>query len=195
MDIIYADLECVTNFNLEDIITLVVPDILEKYLQWSNYDSTESRFLVNGFREGFDIHYEGPQNRCDVARNIPFQVGVGEKFEMWNKMIKEVKERRYCGPFREVPYGRFIQSPIGLVPKAGNKTRLIFHLSYDFPNGNRSVNFHTPPELYTIKYRDIDYAVKLLLMLQKTGIKRIFYSKTDLMSAFRILPLKPSCSR
>ena len=48
--------------------------------------------------------------------------------------MKEIKERRYAGPFMKenFPFVNYIQSPIGLVPKAGNKTRLIFHLSYDF---------------------------------------------------------------
>ena len=43
------------------------------------------------------------------------------------------------------------QSPIDLVPKAGNKTRLIFHLSYDFNDEDRSLNYHTPEEMCTVK--------------------------------------------
>ena len=46
--------------------------------------------------------------------------------------MKEVKVGRYCRPFEQIPYANYIQSPIGLVPKAGGKMRLIFHLSYDF---------------------------------------------------------------
>ena len=135
------------NFNLEGIITPVNLDVLEEYLISSNYDQEETTFLVKGFREGFDITYEGPQNRQDVSRNIPFQVGgVGDRKDMWLKIMKEVKEKRYAGPFEEIPYKRFVQSPIGLVPKAGNKTRLIFHLSYDFKDGYKSIN-HTRREM------------------------------------------------
>ena len=38
---------------------------------------------------------------------------VGNETILWNKVMKEVKAKRYAGPFTE----DFIQSPIGLVPK------------------------------------------------------------------------------
>ena len=107
--------------------------------------------------------------------------------------MKEVKLGRVAGPFKEVPYKNFIQSPIGLVPKAGNQTRMIFHLSYDFKNGNRSLNYWTPEDLCTVSYNDLDHAIKnSLRLLEKRGIKKgiLFYSKTDLKSAFRAVPLK-----
>ena len=45
--------------------------------------------------------------------------------------MKEIAEKRMAGPFEDIPFEHFIQSPIGLVPKdGGKKTRLIFHLSY-----------------------------------------------------------------
>ena len=62
--------------------------------------------------------------------NIPFS--VGNKQELWAKVMSEVEAKKYAGPFEEIPLENFIQSPISLVPKEGNKTRLIFHLSYDF---------------------------------------------------------------
>ena len=57
--------------------------------------------------------------------------------------MKEVRLKRVAGPFKEIPFESFIQSAIGLVPKAGSdKTRLIFHLSYKFnSDGLESVNF------------------------------------------------------
>ena len=33
---------------------------------------------------------------------------------------------------RNLPFQNSVQSPIGLVPKANDKTCLIFHLSFDF---------------------------------------------------------------
>ena len=48
------------------------------------------------------------------------------------KLVKKVNLGRYAGPFLNIPFKNYVQSPVGLVPKAGNKTRLIFHLSYDF---------------------------------------------------------------
>ena len=107
--------------------------------------------------------------------------------------MKEVGHSRYAGPFRfeDIPFQNFIQSPIGLVPKAGNQTRLIFHLSYDFKNGNSSLNYHTPKELCSVKYKDLDYALDLCLRLLKKHGKNaiIFFGKTDQKSAFRLIPV------
>ena len=81
--------------------------------------------------------------------------------------MKEVSYLRVAGPFNEIPFDDYIQSPIGLVPKVGgDQTRLIFHLSYDFKEeGLKSVNFHTPRSICTVKYRDFDYAVSMFLDL------------------------------
>ena len=112
--------------------------------------------------------------------------------------MKEVQLQHYAGPFSEVPYEYFIQSPIGLVPKAGNKMWLIFHLSYDF-EGNcearKSVNFHTPDNLCSVKYRDLDFAIKASLkmkLLASDTFQQLVYSKTDAVSAFHLLPILPS---
>ena len=190
--------------------------VLCNLLTETNYDEAETNFLVEGFTHGFDIEYRGPWHRWDQARNIPLQVGVGDKYEMWKKFMDEVKAKRYAGPYDEIPFEYYIQSPCGLVPKAGNKTRLIFHLSYDFgpEEHQKSVNHFIPHELCTVKYNDLDHAMLNTLKLveqsmeSKWGslqkmlksrveklckIEKIFYSKTDLVSAFRILPLKKKC--
>ena len=113
---------------------------------------------------------------------------MGDKHDLWEKIMKEIKLKRYAGPFDEVPFDNFIQSPIGLVQKdGGRQTRLIFHLSYDFKAGNKSLNFHTLKDKCTVKYNDIDYAVKLSFIWR--GSDGIFYTKTDLKSAFHILGL------
>ena len=92
-----------------------------------------------------------------------------------------------------------MQSPIGLVPKHGGKTRLIFHLSYDFgPRWEqKSLNFHTPDEWCSVKYNDLDHAVKnsldLLKLFQNSEIAtgQLFFAKTDCSHAFRIVPTLP----
>ena len=93
---------------------------------------------------------------------------VGDKIELWNKVMKEVQLGRYAGPYEEPPFESYIQSPIGLVPKDGNKTRLIFHLSYPrTAEQNISVNANTPEELCTIKYPDFEDAIRLCLKAGK----------------------------
>ena len=134
--------------------------------------------------------------------------------------MKEVKLKRVTGPFDQIPFENYIQSPIGLVPKSGSdKTRLIFHLSYNFSEDekDKSLNYHTPSELCTTKYCDIGHAVETYLTLREQGEHEqmeaesnnkkpgksgyaqnfrpvvVYASKTDIQSAFRILPLLRKC--
>ena len=59
-----------------------------------------------------------------------------------------------------------------------------------------SLNANTPKEKCSVKYRDLDYAVqcciKLIEILKRMGIVHptLVFAKSDLTSAFRILPLK-----
>ena len=159
----------------------------------SGYDRQKMDFLIDGFSNGFDLGYRGPQNRQDTSANLPFSEGIGNPTELWNKVMKEVKFNRYAGPFKTIPYNHYIQSPIGLVPKAGNQTRLIFHLSYDFKN-HRSFNHHTPSELCSVKYNDLDHAVRncLNLLERHSEPKQVIWlGITDLKSAFRVVPGRP----
>ena len=177
------------NHDLDTITTPIKVDVFEELLKQTGYDTNKTKNLVSGFRTGFDLGYRGPKIRWNRSRNLPLT--VGNKFDLWEKVMKEVKMGRYAGPYTAPPFDNFIQSPIGLVPKAGNRTRLIFHLSYNFSENDRSVNECTPDEFCSVKYKDLEFAIKTCLRLQRlTNSKRIFYSKTDLMSAFRILPLK-----
>ena len=138
--------------------------------------------------------YRDPEIRRDFSENIPLR--IGSPAELWNKVMKEVKEHRYVGPYESPPFENFIQSPIGLVPKANKKTRLIFHLSYDFGKDpeQKSFNFHTPDELCSVRYNELDHVVRTCLKLidkaKEMGIMRpqIFFGKSDLSNAFRLAP-------
>ena len=141
---------CFENYDLESIITPVKVDKLVRLLHQAHYPSDEVKFLEDGFRQGFSIGYEGPEEHRSFAANIPFS--VGNETILWNKLIKEISLKRVAGPFDKIPFDNFGQSPIGLVPKAGSdQTRLIFHLSYDFKGKGQeqlqSVNFYTPREV------------------------------------------------
>ena len=128
-------------------MTPVNPDVLERLLKLTNYDPVESQFLVQGFRRGFPLGYTGPSKRRDTSNNIPLSVGTEE--DIWEKVMKEVEVGRYSRPYCEnnLPYKYFVQSPIGLVPKAGKQLCLIFHLSYDFKSGEKSINHWIPEEI------------------------------------------------
>ena len=144
------------NFDIQSVVTPVKVDVLDRLLRDSNYDSTEREFLVQGFKEGFDIGYAGPQFVQRWSPNL--KITVGSETILWNKVMKEVSLNRYAGPYLTPPYEYFTQSPIGLVPKDGGRdTRLIFHLSY--PRSGESVNSCTPKELCSVDYPDFSLAL------------------------------------
>ena len=127
------EVEHFSNFDLETIVTPLNVKEYSKLLKQSGCCTNETEFLLQGFTQGFDIGYKGPTDRQSKSKNIPFT--IGNKEEMWAKIMKEVKAKRFACPYDEVPFKNYIQSPIGLVHKAGNKTHLIFHLSYTFGEG------------------------------------------------------------
>ena len=152
----------------------------------SKYDQEETEFLIEGFTNGFSIGYEGPADVKITSPNLKFRE-VGNDIILWNKVMKEVKEKRYAGPFSKIPFDNYIQSPIGLVPKDGGKdTRLIFHLSYPRGHNSTSVNANTPEELCTVKYPDFNEAVQICI---KEG-KNCKIAKSDMKSVFRNLGIK-----
>ena len=63
----------------------------EHLLQESKYDETETQFLINGFKEGFSIGYEGDPSTVKItSNNLRFRE-VGNELQLWNKVMKEVK--------------------------------------------------------------------------------------------------------
>ena len=169
-------------FDLENVVTPVNAEKLSELLHQSGYDKMKTLFLVDGFKNGFDIGYEGPKQIRMESPNLPLR--VGSPTELWNKVMKEVKLKRYAGPFKQLPFNYYIQSPIGLVPKDGGKvTRLIFHLSHPRNGRKESVNANTPYKKCKVKYCDFDVAVRRCL---EEG-RFCFVSKSDMESAFRNL--------
>ena len=172
------------NHNLEDIVTPVDADKLRDLLREAGYDQVKTDYLYKGFKEGFELHYEGLlRNVRRVAPNLKLR--VGSVAELWNKVMKEVELGRYAGPFKKPPFEHFVQSPIGLVPKdKGLKKRLIFYLSY--PKMGESVNSGIPKELCRVKYPDFEDAVKLCI---REGVN-CSVAKSDMSSVFRHVPMK-----
>ena len=169
------------NYNLTDVVSPVKTKRLQELLKLTKYSEKETKFLIDGFEQGFSLGYNGDENVQMTAPNLKLR--VGDEIELWNKVMKEVKLKRYAGPFSKIPFKNYIQSPIGLVPKDGGKeTRLIFHLSYPRGTG-KSVNANTPPELCSVKYPDFNKAIQLCI---KAGIN-CKIARSDLKAAFRNL--------
>ena len=162
----------------------------ERLLRQSGYDRGEIAFLIEGFTSGFDMGYRGPTKRQDTSDNLPFSVGNREI--LWQKVMTEVEQMRFAGPFTAIPFEHYVQSPIGLVPKSNGQTRLIFHLSFDFKqSGNKSVNHYIPMEWCTVKYPDLDHAIQICLeLLKKFPNSDLWLGVSDLKSAFRVIPAR-----
>ena len=188
---VFSEILSYVNTDLTTLVTPVVPNKLKQLLIETEYDPAETEFLYKGFTEGFDIGYRGPtQNIQQTAPNL--KLVVGDVTDLWNKVMKEVKEKRFAGPFTTPPFKDFIQSPLGLVAKkGGDGLRLIFHLSYPRlqpQEQQKSVNGNTPQELCSVVYPTIEEAIILCMKMGRScGM-----SKSDLKSAFRHLCIKPS---
>ena len=172
---------------MENLVSPIKPEVFKRILAKFDYPKEKIAELYEGFKNGFSLQYEGEKEVRRTSNNLRFMPGVGDKIELWNKVMNEVKEKRYAGPYKEPPFDYFVQSPIGLVPKdGGKKTRLIFHLSHPRKNPEESVNFNTPREYCEVQYPDFDDAVKRCI---EEGIY-CKAAKSDLVSAFRHCPIR-----
>ena len=159
----------------------------EKLLIETNFDPIKRDKIIQGFKFGFNLGYRGPRDIVQESPNLKFRE-TGDYIDVWNKVMKEVKLNRYAGPFPEPPYEKYIQLPIGLVPKDNGKdTRLIFHLSYPRGKGNKSINANIPQDQCTVKYPEFDQAIQLCIKAGK-GCKM---GCSDVRSAFRVLGVRP----
>ena len=101
------------------------------------------------------------------------------------KIIKEVELGRIVGHFTTLPYKNLQISPLGLVPKKERvEYRLIHHLSY--PLGS-SINDGISDINKTVQYETLDIAIFYINKLASG----ILLAKSDLESAFRIIPIHP----
>ena len=161
-------------------VTPVKVNRLTHYL--SGYPYAKRQYLLNGFTNGFSIqcllspsHLESPNLKSAVDN--PSAVNA--------KLTKEIDAGRIAGPFEFPPFPQFIISPLGLVPKkTPSEFRLIHHLS--FPRGS-SVNDGIPRDFSSVHYASTDDAISLIKQLGSG----CFMAKTDIASAFRIIPIHP----
>ena len=92
---------------------------------------------------------------------------------------------RIAGPFQTPPLPKFRVFPLGVVPKkVPGEFRVIHHLSY--PKG-LSLNDGIPHEYSSVSYANIEDAIRFI---KKAG-HGCFLPKTDVQSAFCIIPMNP----
>ena len=100
------------------------------------------------------------------------------------KLRHETSLGRVAGPFKEIPFTNFQNSPLGLLPKQDpGKLRLIHDLS--FSKGD-SINFYTSKEFTTDQYESLDRVVELV----RSCSPRCLIAKADIQDAFRLIPIR-----
>jgi len=141
--------------------------------------------LCNNLRYGADVGFTG-RRVARFSRNMP--TALSQPNIVSENLSREVALGRVAGPFPSPPLPNFQVSPIGLVPKKhSTKFRTIFHLSFP-KSGETSIYSSIPKEDFSLQYITIDNAIQGILSLGQG----CFLAKTDIESAFRLIPLRPS---
>ena len=89
------------NMDLKNIVTPVKVKVFESLLREPNYDQKKTKYLVDGFTNGSSLEYQGPKRIKKKSHNL--KLTVGSPTELWNKIMTEVKAKRYAGPFSKIP--------------------------------------------------------------------------------------------
>lgn len=146
------------------------------------YDKILTAQLKAGFSYGFDLGYRSFPNS---DKNIENSVSTSEHPDVVDKALeKEVCKGRMVGPLKEIPFTQYQINPLAIVPKKSGEYRLITNLSS--PAGN-SINDAIHDIFAEVHYASIKDALKILLVLGKGA----FLAKTDVKSAFRLIPVSP----
>ena len=138
--------------------------------------------LISALRYGTRIGYLGP-HQPRVSHNL---ISASQHPEVVSGNIhKEVQLGRITGPFSSPPLPNLQSYPIGVVPtKHSVEWCTLYHLSY--PEGD-SINDHIPKDPYLLQYVCVDDTIAILRSLGP----EIFMAKTDLKSAFCLMPIHP----
>ena len=152
-------------------------------LMFNNYDPIMLAQLKVSFTKGFDIGYRATPNSCCNVHNLK---SANEYRDIVTNCIdKELTANRFLGPFSSPPFDSFQINPLGIVPKKQpGSFRMITHLSS--PEGT-SINDNIDIIFSKVVYQSFQDAVKLVMSCGQHS----FMSKSDIKSAFRLLPVLP----
>lgn len=149
----------------------------------NDYSPSLKQFLVNGFSCGFRVGFVGERHSFESPN---LQSALEQPHIVISKLNKELEAGRIAGPFAIPPFPNFRCSPLGIAPKKDpSEFRLLHHLSY--PQGS-SVNDCIPDDCSSVRYASINDGISVI---KQTGAG-CFMAKTDIKSAFRIIPIHPN---
>lgn len=142
----------------------------------------DKAWVLEGFRCGFSIGYEGPYQ----PRFTPNSVSTLKNPKAVDDFLaKETASGRIKGPFEEPPFQVMVCSSLNMIPKSTpGQFRPILDLS--LPKGI-SVNDCIPQVAKSTVYPSVQDAV---LLIQKLG-PGCFLAKEDFKAAFRQIGVKP----
>ena len=153
---------------------------LERWLQ--DYDSVEQSYLINGFKNGFDIGFQQSVSNISVPNH---NSAISHPDIVKDYITSELNANRIEGPHRNIPFPTFQVSPLGVVPKkTPGEFRIIHDLSVP---ESLSINEGIPKKAAHVQYASIEDAVRLV---KASGVGS-FMAKTDIKKAYRIIPIKP----
>ena len=89
------------NYDLENLVTPVDVNRFNQLLIDSGCEEKLRSEVIDGCRNGFDLGYEGLQDVKLESPNLRFC--VGDEIDLWNKVMKGVKLKRYVGLFEKPP--------------------------------------------------------------------------------------------
>ena len=165
-------------------VTPIKVDRLDNFLK-HGYDSVLRQYLIDGhgFRFGFRINFVGERTVSECSN---LKCALSHSDIIAAKIRKECDVGRLVGPFTTSPFRNFRTSPLSLVPKEDpNEYGLIHHLS--FPEDSL-VNDFIPDCYATVQYASIRDTSKSIKCIGRG----CFMAKTDIKSAFRIIPIHPA---
>ena len=139
--------------------------------------------MINGFTNGFPLGID-PDKRPESRDPCPNSDVAQAKPEELRKLVqKELDLGHMLGPFDEPPLPDMVNSPLHLVPKAGNpdEYRLIHNLA--FPYTEQSVNKSIPKGESSVTYHYIDELIEMAITLGEN----IWGCRIDFSHAFRNL--------
>ena len=148
----------------------------------TGYPENLRKHLLSGFSHGFRLHYNGP---LESSQSTNLVSAAEHSAIVDQKLAKEIQAGRIMGPFAEPPLPNLKISPVGVIPKkVQGEFRMIHHLSFPF---GASVNDFIPTEFCSVQYASVDDAVRIIKHLGRSCT----LAKTDVRSAFRIIPIHP----
>ena len=162
----------------------IKPEKLKNLLQLTGYDKQETTFLIEGFRQGFNV---GHNNKHLVnTKNIPDTKGK-EADILEQKIKEEIKLGRMAGPFHKPPFDIYKLSPIFLREKStAGQYRMILDLS--FPKDETSINNNIKQSCKSVNYASVRDAIRIAANMKKGA----FSAKLDISDAFRLIPIHPT---